>query len=276
MKKVALVGAGGKMGLRITENLKKSNYEVYYIEVSPVGVEKLKEKGVTVTSSDEAVPLSDVVILAVPDVALGKVSADIVPKMKKGAIVFTLDPAAALAGKLYHRSDLSYFIAHPSHPSVFNWEPTEAAQKDFFGGILAKQTIVCALLNGPDEDYTTGEQLAKTMYSPVSKAFKITAEQMGLLEPALVETLASTCLTIVKEGLDEVIKKGVPAEAAREFLLGHLNIQLAVIFQELPGAVFSDAAKKAIVRGKPVLFKDDWKVVFEKDNVMEQINDIIT
>lgn len=99
---------------------------------------------------------------------------------------------------------------------------------------------------------------------------------MALLEPALVETLSSTCLDIIREGLDEVIKKGVPAEAAKEFLLGHLNIQLAVLFDEIPGAVFSDAANKAIKRGRRVLFKDDWKKIFEKDNVLEQIHDIIS
>jgi D-apionate oxidoisomerase len=66
----------------------------------------------------------------------------------------------------------------------------------------------------------------------------------------------------------------VPAEAAREFLLGHLNIQLAVIFQEIPGAVFSDAANKALERGRKILFKENWKQIFEPDNVLEQVNDI--
>ena len=97
---------------------------------------------------------------------------------------------------------------------------------------------------------------------------------MALLEPALVETLSATCLAIVKEGMDEVVRKGVPAEAARAFLLGHLNIQLAVIFQEIPGAVFSDAAIKALDRGKKILFKNGWKKIFEPDNVLTQVNDI--
>jgi len=78
----------------------------------------------------------------------------------------------------------------------------------------------------------------------------------------------------VKEGLDEVVKRGVPFEAARAFLLGHLNIQLAVIYQQIPGAVFSDAANKAIVRGRPLLINPGWKQVFEPGNVMEQIEDI--
>jgi hypothetical protein len=189
-------------------------------------------------------------------------------------MVFTLDPACTLAGQLYHRDDLSYFIAHPSHPSVFNWEPTPEAQRDYFGGRLAKQAVVCALFRGPEKDYALGEALAREMYAPVSKAHRITAEQMGMLEPALVETLCSTLQVIVSEALEEVIKRGVPAEAARDFLLGHINIQLAVLYGEIPGAVFSDAANKAIVRGRPLLVKADWKRVFEAENIMEQIRDI--
>lgn len=274
MKKVALIGAGGKMGCRLTRNLKSSDYQVDYIEINPAGIERLTELGVSVSEGSKAVPEADIVILAVPDVALRKVSEAIIPMMRPGAIVVFLDPAVAMAGKLFQRNDVSYFISHPAHPSVFNWEPTPEAQKDFFGGTLAKQVIVCTLLQGEEEVYAIGEKLASTMYAPVSKSYRMTVEQMALLEPALVETLSSTCLTIVKEGLDEVIKRGVPAEAAREFLMGHINIQLAVLFKELPNAVFSDAANKALARGRKILFKDDWKQIFEPDNVMEQVNDI--
>ncbi|MDD4190843.1 MAG: phosphogluconate dehydrogenase C-terminal domain-containing protein [Mangrovibacterium sp.] len=274
MQKVVLVGAGGKMGCRLTCNLKSSAYQMQYVEISPAGTERLKELGVSVSESSRVVPQADVVILAVPDVALGKVSEMIIPQMRTGAVVVFLDPAVAMAGKLYRRDDVAYFISHPAHPSVFNWEETPEAQKDFFGGTLARQAIVCTLLQGDEAVYTIGEKLASTMYAPVSQAFRITVEQMALLEPALVETLSSTCLVIVKEGLDEVIRRGVPADAARAFLLGHLNIQLAVIFGEIPGAVFSDAANKAIERGRSILFRDDWKKIFEPDNVLEQVNDI--
>jgi len=275
MKKVCLVGAGGKMGMRLTHNLKDhSDYQMSYLENGAAGIENLKKYDITPAEADLVIPEADMVILGVPDVILGKVSEQIVPKMKSGAVVITLDPACALAGMLKHRDDLTYFISHPSHPSVFNWEPTPEARADYFGGTLAKQTIVCAHYKGDEGLYDECEKLAMAMYAPVSKSFRITAVQMGLLEPALVETLCSTLQVIVKEGLDEVVKRGVPYEAAREFLLGHLNIQLAVIYQEIPGAVFSDAANKAIVRGKPLLINPDWKKVFEPDNVMEQIEDI--
>ena len=275
MTKVCLVGAGGKMGMRLAHNLKdNTDYQMSYLENGAAGIKNLKKFNITPADENVVVSEADMVILGVPDVILGKVSEQMVPKMKPGAVVITLDPACALAGMLKHRDDLTYFISHPSHPSVFNWEPTPEARADYFGGTLAKQTIVCAHYKGDEALYNECEMLAMAMYAPVSKSFKITAEQMGLLEPALVETLCSTLQVIVKEGLDEVVKRGVPYEAAREFLLGHLNIQLAVIYQEIPGAVFSDAANKAIVRGKPLLINPDWKKVFEPDNVMEQIEDI--
>jgi len=269
--KVTLAGAGGKMGLRLTRNLKNSEYEVSYLEISPQGMEKLRDIGVTVSSQENCIPDSDVVILAVPDIALEKVSAGIIPQMKKGSIVVTLDPAAALAGKLYDRKDISYFITHPCHPSIFNWEPEMEKMKDHFGGVSARQSIVCALMKGNTDDYRKGEDLARTFYAPVSRAHKITVEQMGMLEPALVETLASTCVYVIRQGLDEVIKRGVPSEAARDFLLGHLRIQMAVLFNELPGAVFSDAANKALQRGLKEFIKEDWRKVFESDNIRDQI-----
>ena len=105
--------------------------------------------------------------------------------MKSGAIGMCLDPAAPLAGYLPTRDEVSYFAAHPSHPSVFNWEADERAHYDYFGGIAAKQTIVCALIQGKEEDYARGEAMAKTIYSPVTTSYRITIEQMGILEPAL-------------------------------------------------------------------------------------------
>jgi D-apionate oxidoisomerase len=268
---IVLIGAGGKMGMRLTLNLKNSKYDVRYVEVSPHGIEKLKEIGIAVTEAAEVVHAADAVIFAVPDVTLGQVTETYIPKMKRGALAVTLDPAAALAGKLFSRADIAYFITHPCHPSIFNWEPAMESMKDHFGGVSAKQAIVCALMKGSDSDYIIGEELACTFYAPVCRSHRITPEQMGLLEPALVETLASTCVYVVRQGLDEVIKLGVPEKAARDFLLGHLRIQMAVLFNELPGAVFSDAANKALQRGLKEFIKDDWKKVFEPENVKNQI-----
>lgn len=261
--------------MRISANLKKQpSYEVSHVENAVEGVQRLSSIGITPVGMLRAVQDADVVILAIPDVAIEKVSPEVVLTMKSGAMIITLDPAAPYAGKLPKREDIAYFVAHPSHPSIFNWEPTVEAQKDRFGGELARQTVVCALMQGDNKYYETGETIAKAMYAPVSRAHRITVEQMAMLEPGLVETLSSTCVYVISEALKEVTAKGVPADAARDFLLGHLNIQMAVLFGELPGAVFSDAANKAIVRGLGEIFRPDWKKVLEIDNVRQQIEAI--
>lgn len=274
MTTVTLVGAGGKMGCRITDNLKDSGYDMSYLEVSPAGIEKLRSRGVTVSTPESAVPQADMVIFAVPDVAIKAVTAQIVPLMKPGAMGVSLDPAAPLAGHLFPRADIAYFASHPSHPSVFNWEPDQQAHYDYFGGIAARQSIVCALIQGPEVGYATGEALAKAMYAPVTVSHRITIEQMGILEPALSETFGAAVVTVLKEGVDRVVELGVPKEAAYDFFLGHINIELALLFGQLPGGQFSDAAIKAIELGKGLIFKENWKEVFEPESVKAQIKAI--
>ncbi len=274
MTKISLIGAGGKMGCRLTDNFQKCpQYTLHYLEVSPQGIENLKKRGVSVSDQKNSVPEADVVILAVPDVAIGAISREIIPLMKPGSLVMTLDPAAPLDGVIHHRDDLGYVIAHPCHPSVFNWEPTEEAFRDFYGGISAKQSIVVALMHGTEEHYKLGEKVAQDMYRPIDATHRITLEQMAILEPAMVETLAQTCMEVVKEGYDRIVELGVPEPAARDFVLGHLRIQIAVLFGEVNGT-FSDAAYKISKRAKPILFKEDWKRIFEIDDIREQVKDI--
>ena len=275
MIKVALVGAGGKMGVRLTNNLKKSAYQMSYLEVSPEGIERVKNCGVSVCiDPDDAISNADIVIFAVPDVSIKKVSHLYVPEMKSGAMGVFLDPAAPLSGALPKRSDVAYFASHPTHPSVFNWESDKEKHFDYFGGIAAKQAIVCALIQGEEKYYSLAEDLAKIMYAPVFVSHRITLKDMGILEPALSETFSGALITKMKEALDIVVAKGVPKEAAYDFFLGHINIELALIFGQLPGGEFSDAAKKAIKIGDKLLFKDTWKDIFDDDSIKKQIREI--
>ena len=275
MKTLTLIGAGGKMGGRITNNVKNSDWCVHYLETQPAGVERLRNCGVNCSEANEALPVADVAIFAIPDVAMEAVTRELVPKLKPGALVVLLDPAAPLDGKVAHRDDLGYFIAHPCHPSVFNWEPSEHAFRDFYGGISAKQAAVCALMSGGEAYYELGVEVTRMIYHPVFRIHRVTVEQMAILEPALVETLAQTCMEIVKEGYDRVVAKGVPSDAARDFVLGHLRIQIAVLFGEVNGT-FSDAAYKISKRARPVLFKEGWQRIFEMADIREQVRDITT
>jgi hypothetical protein len=270
MTTVALFGAGGKMGGRITDNVKDSAYRVLYVEVSPAGIENLKKRGLPPTPADAALREADAVVLAVPDNLIERIAADVVPRMKAGAMLLCLDAAAPYAGKLPSRADVTYFVTHPCHPSVFNYESDPEARRDYFGGIRAKQSIVCALMQGPEEDYAQGEALCRRMFAPVVNAHRVTVEQMAILEPALSETTAATCMVVVREAMEEAVRRGVPRAAARDFLLGHLNIELAIVFEEI-GAPFSDGAKKAIEKAKTQIFRPDWKKVFEPEAVRESV-----
>jgi len=274
MTSIALFGAGGKMGCRLAKNLKGSRYDVRHVEVSDAGKTRLQnELGIATVDVDAALSGVDVVILAVPDTAIGKVAASINDKLKSGMMLVALDAAAPFAGHFPDRPDLTYFVTHPCHPPIFNDETDMAAKKDHFGGVHAKQHIVSALMQGPEEAYAVGEEIAKTIWAPVMRSHRVTVEQMALLEPGLSETVCASLLVVMREAMDECVRRGVPKEAARDFLLGHMNVLGAVIFEETPG-VFSDACNKAIEFGKPVLMKDDWKRVFEPEEIAASIQRI--
>ncbi|QRM54157.1 phosphogluconate dehydrogenase C-terminal domain-containing protein [Sinorhizobium sp. BG8] len=274
MTSIALFGAGGKMGCRLAKNLKGSKFDVRHVEVSDAGKARLaNELGLSTVSVDEALNGVDVVILAVPDTAIGKVAASIEGKLKAGTMVVALDAAAPFAGHFPERPDLTYFVTHPCHPPIFNDETDMAAKKDHFGGIHAKQHIVSALMQGPEEAYAVGEEIAKVVWAPVMRSHRVTVEQMALLEPGLSETVCASLLVVMREAMDECVKRGVAKEAARDFLLGHMNVLGAVIFEEVEG-VFSDACNKAIEFGKPMLMRDDWKRVFEPQEIADSIRRI--
>ena len=276
MKKVAILGAGGKMGYRVSNNLKGSPWQVSHVEVSEAGRERLKALDITCIDAQVALPDADVVILAIPDNAIEKVTSSLVDLFKRGATLIALDAAAPFAGHLPERADLTIFVAHPCHPSIFNEETDLDARRDYFGGIKARQAIVCALLRGDEANYALAEEVATRMYAPVIRSHRATVDQMAILEPVLSETVCATCLTVIREATDEAVRRGVPEAAARDFILGHLNVELAILFDQLPGVRMSDAANKAVARAKQQLFAPDWKKVFERDAIAENIREITT
>ena len=276
MKKVAILGAGGKMGYRVSNNLKGSPWQVSHVEVSEAGRERLKALDITCVDAQVALPDADVVILAIPDNMIEKVTSGLVDLFKHGATLIALDAAAPFAGHLPERADLTIFVAHPCHPSIFNEETDLDARRDYFGGIKARQAIVCALLRGDEANYALAEEVATRMYAPVIRSHRATVDQMAILEPVLSETVCATCLTVIREATDEAVRRGVPEAAARDFILGHLNVELAILFDQLPGVRMSDAANKAVERAKQQLFAPDWKKVFEREAIAENIREITT
>ena len=274
MTTVAIVGAAGNMGTRTYRALKgDSEYRVLCVE-STEGEAKLRERGIAPTPMDEALEGADVAVMTVPDRAVGAVLALVVPGLKAGAMVMCLDPAGPYAGKLPDRKDVTYFVTHPTHPPLFVDEADAEARRDFFGSGKARQSIVNSLVQGPEADYVRGEAIARKMFGPILRSHRVTLEQMALLEPAMAETVAATCISVVREAMDEVIERGVPAEAARDFMLGHVNIELAILFDELDWD-FSAGAKLAIAEAKKAIFQADWKKVFDQENLKESVARIV-
>jgi hypothetical protein len=274
MVAIALFGAGGKMGARLSRNLQASDYDVRHVEPGDTGRGRLRDElGIGCVDVPAALDRVDVVILAVPDTHVGSVAHEIAPSLEPGTMVMALDAAAPFAGHLPDRADLTYFVTHPCHPPIFNDEIEPAARDDRFGGLHARQSIVSAMMQGPEEHYALGEAIARTIWAPILRSHRVTVDQMALLEPGLSATVCASLLDTMREAMDEVVARGVPADAARDFLLGHMNILAAVIFKHIPGQ-FSDACNKAITFGKPALIRDDWKRVFDADELAASIQRI--
>jgi hypothetical protein len=275
MTRVALMGAGGKMGVRLATNLRGTRFDVDHVEVSETGRERLRgELGIETVEPGQAISAADVVLMATPDRLIGQIAHQFVDTLRPGAMVVMLDAAAPHAGELPERGDISYFVTHPCHPPIFNDETDLEAKADVFGGVKAKQHIVCALMQGPEEHYALGEEVARAIYAPVMRAHRCTVEQIAILEPALSETVGATLALALREATDEAVRRGVPEQAAHDFMLGHLNIELAIAFGIFNGQ-FSDGALHAIKQARPQIFREGWlERVFAPDAVLQSVRDI--
>lgn len=270
---IAIWGAAGNMGTRACRRLKEiPNFHLLYVEPVPAGEAKLKARGDTPTAPDIAAAEADVILLAIADKFIKDVAPDVVAKMKAGAMLMMLDPAAAYAGVLPVRDDVSYFVTHPTHPSVFNDEVGEA-RRDYFGAGLAKQSIVNALVQGPDEHYAIGEAISAAYFSPIERSHRVTLEQLATLEPAMSETCGATFIVALKEAMDEAIRRGVPEQAAKDFMLGHINVQLAIVFGQIDWKM-SEGAYLVIREAIQRIFRPDWKGVFDPAEVKQSVRHI--
>ena len=273
--KLTLLGAGGKMGGRLTDNLRhRPEYSIDYVEISDAGRKRLAEQQVQVTDLQEALARAEVVILAIPDSAINEVTREVVPELRPGTMVFGLDPAAAYAEAMPIRGDLTYFVAHPCHPPLFTDTEPANPKSDWFGGRgNLPQSVVCALHQGPEKDYAIGEKLAADMFAPILRMHRISVEQMAILEPAIVESTMLTCVTIMKQAMEEAAKYGIPEQAACDFCLGHIRTELAIVFG-FAGFPVSDGAKRAVQQNMNRIFRDDWREVISIPALRESVRDI--
>ncbi len=263
---VAVIGAAGKMGMRVSNNLDLTEATVHYCEASEAGQQRITDLGRTVSTVDEAVPGADVVILAVPDVVLGKVSEQLVPMMKAGSVLLTLDPAAAYAGLLATRDDVHQACAHPCHPSVFLERTTVEQYADTFGGIAADQDVVAAFEGDDEAAKQRTEQVVRAIYAPVIDVHWVTVKQLAQLEPTLVETTACMIGQFLKDSMDHAINEvGIPEDAVKAIFFGHIGIALT---NALRGSnPFSEACHLAMDYGREAIINDDWKRIWDDEDL---------
>ena len=259
---VTVVGAGGKMGMRVSDNLERSPYRVFYSENHPVAMERVRAAGRELSDTNTAVAQTDVIVMAVPDILLGAISESIVPRAKPGAVLLTLDPAALYAGLIAHRHDMYFAAAHPCHPSVFLQRKSGDEWADTFGGIAAPQDVVAALETGDLQVRDRTEQVIRTIYSPVVDVHWVTVKQLTVLEPTVTETITCMISGLLKDVVREAVDTaGIPEAAVKAMLFGHVQIALA---NSLLGSnAFSDAAMIAMDYGRERVIKDDWKKIFD-------------
>lgn len=274
---VTILGGGGNMGRRITRALLgNDNYKLRFVEPSERGRELLAELGCTAEEQSVALEGAEVVVFAVPDSIVRHVAADVVPKLDPGTSMLFLDPAALAAKRIPERADVNCYVTHPTHPPLYTLlqEEDAKARGDFWGGGLARQSLVFAVAWGDDGPVAQQvEDLASAMFAPIMRSHRITVDQMAMLEPALSETLTNGCIAVIREGMLRVVEAGVPQEAAWDFLMGHFQIGTAIIFEQLNWRL-SDGAQLALTKARSALFKDDWYKIFERDAILESVKAI--
>ena len=156
---------------------------------------------------------------------------------------------------------------------MFNDETDPEARVDYFGAGKAKQSIVNALVQGPEKDYAVGESISRQYFSPILRSHRVTLEQMAILEPAMSETCSATFIVAMREAMEEAIQRGVPREAAYDFLMGHINVQLAIVFEQIDWKM-SAGAYHVIDQAMTRIFKPDWKNVFNRDELKASVKGI--
>lgn len=272
---IVLLGAGGKIGYRVATRLAQHpEFVLHAVEPSPAGRQRLEDAGICAVAPDKAVPLADAVVFAVPDRHIAAIAEHWVPQMRSDALAICLDPAAAYAGVLPTRDDIGWFVTHPCHPPLFGIEKTPEERADWFGGEHAAQSIVCALIQGSEAHFSLGETIGKIAFAPILRSHRITVEQMAFLEPGLVESTSLALLSAIRDALDRTIALGVPEDAARDFLLGHLRVELGIVLG-LADVTISDGAKLAMDDAKARILPEDWlDRVLSPDSVREQVRRI--
>ncbi len=268
-RSVAVLGAGGKMGFRVTRKLRDAGLDLRAVDTAEAGRERLRGAGIEAVERDAALRGAEAVVLAIPDSAIGPVAHEIVPRLDPGTIVVVLDAAAPYAGAMPERPDVTYVVGHPCHPPLYAHDLDDPDQRRDVHGGVAPQAIVVALMQGPEEHYAVGAEICEAMWSPILRTHRVTLEQLAILEPGLSEMVAMAFIDTMTEALDECVSTyGIAREAAFDFLIGHINVEASMWFGFTP-KVPSDAALRLMRFAKSVVVQPNWREALSPAKVRE-------
>jgi hypothetical protein len=239
--RVALVGAAGRIGHRITKCLLRTDYDLMLCEKGEAGTARLKEQGLSVVPTEVAVGSAEFVVLAV---------------------------SAPLLGQVAIREGINYVVCHPCHPALFSEQPSSEAYRDYYGGTCGVQDIVISLMQGSQNVMGEAGRLCRAMFAPVANAHAITLEQMAILEPLASEIINVPAIVLMRDSLEEAVRAGVPREAATAFVLGHARAALAIMFGFAESTI-SDSAMAAIREGSKMVINPEWRKAFDPGQLKE-------
>ena len=112
------------------------------------------------------------------------------------------------------------------------------------------------------------------MWSPIIRTYRVTLEQLAILEPGLSEMVAMPFVDTMVEAVDECVRHGIDRDAALEFLIGHLNVEIAMWFGYSP-KVPSDAALRLMRFAKSKVVQPDWREALSPKVVKEAAEVIV-
>ena len=212
MTKIALLGAGGKMGVRLATNLMGSRFDVAPVEVAEAGRARLKaatgldciEQGQALSPRRRRAPRR-----AGP--AIGEVAhADRARSSTPAPRSSSSTPPPRMPARCPSAPTSPTSSPTPATRRSSTTRPTRRRRPTTSAASRAKQHIVCALMQGPEEHYALCEEVAREIYKPVMRSHRCTVEQIAILEPALSETVGATLALALREATDEAVRRGVP------------------------------------------------------------------
>nr|WP_272209746.1 phosphogluconate dehydrogenase C-terminal domain-containing protein [Marinicella sp. W31]MDC2875572.1 phosphogluconate dehydrogenase C-terminal domain-containing protein [Marinicella sp. W31] len=157
----------------------------------------------------------------------------------------------------------------PPLPSPLYADLADSEQRRDVHGGVAPQSIICALMQGPEAHYAIGREICETMWSPILRVHRVTTEQLAILEPGLSEMIAMPFVDVMIEAVELCASRyGIPREAAFDFMIGHLNVEISMWFGFTP-KVPSDAALRLMRFARGIVVRENWDRALDPKVVRE-------